>query len=311
MDKVFGSGYLVAEVTKMHGGAQKVVYKIDCKNGFTCVLYVWDSSMNYFQQEIETQNMNERSYGADLFEMNNNFLTRQGIPTPALYALNKEKRLCPFDFALVEYVHGRKAEDYFQSDSATQDKVFHRLGDMVERMHAIERQAYGKLNHMGGGAEQCHLFKMENAKNQLAYASRYIDEISINRVKILDLLQLLESRINPRNRYGFIHGELGPDHVLINENFEPYLIDIEGAMFFDIEHEHSFLQLRFQETYRYLNNDSLDHDRMLFYKLHHHISITSGGLKLLHRGFPDKHFAKGIVDHNYRSVLRMIEGNSY
>jgi hypothetical protein len=44
---------------------------------------------------------------------------------------------------------------------------------------------------------------------------------------------------------GFIHGELGPDHILVNESLTPFLIDIEWAMFFDIEHEHSFLELRF------------------------------------------------------------------
>ena len=56
------------------------------------------------------------------------------------------------------------------------------------------------------------------------------------------MLHELESRIDSRKRYGFIHGELGPDHVLVTDRLEPYLIDIEGAQFFDIEHEHTFLE---------------------------------------------------------------------
>lgn len=309
MGKVFGAGYLVAGIAKMHGGAQKVVYKIDCSNGFSCVLYVWDLAMNYFQEEKANEDINEQSYGGDLFELNNKYLTQQGILTPALYDLNKERSRYPFDYALVEYVDGQKSEAYFHhSDSRVQDEVFQRISDMLGGMHANERNNYGKLNNSGINTGSCQLLKMKNAEVQLSYASQHIDGIRVNQSKLLDVLYELESRIEPRSRYGFIHGELGPDHVLVNENLEPYLIDIEGASFFDIEHEHSFLEFRFGDYYRYLKNDTLDPDRMLFYRFHHHISLTSGGLKLLHRGFPDQQFAKDLADHHSRCALRFIDG---
>jgi hypothetical protein len=149
---------------------------------------------------------------------------------------------------------------------------------------------------------------MKNAKRELAYASQHIGSIGANQSKLLDIMYELESRIEPRSRYGFIHGELGPDHVLINANLEPYLIDIEGAGFFDIEHEHSFLEFRFGDFYRYLMKDTLDPHRMLFYRFHHHIGLTAGGLQLIHRGYPDQQFAKGIADHHSRCALRFIEG---
>ncbi|WP_307606950.1 phosphotransferase [Paenibacillus sp. V4I9] len=309
MGKVFGTGYLVASVSKMHGGAQKVVYKIDCSNGFSCVLYVWDLTMNYFQEEIANKDINEQSYGSDLFELNNKYLTHHGIQTPFLYDLNKERNRYPFDYALVEYLDGHKAEVYFNhSDSRVQDKVFQRLGDMLTGMHTNKRHTYGKPNHSGINTENCHHLQMENAKVQLSYASQHIESIRSNQSKLLDTLYQLESRIKPRTQYGFIHGELGPDHVLVNDKLEPFLIDIEGAMFFDIEHEHSFLELRFGDFYRYLKNDTLDPNRMLFYRFHHHLSLTSGGLKLLHRGFPDQQFAKGLADHHSQCALRFIEG---
>lgn len=135
-----------------------------------------------------------------------------------------------------------------------------------------------------------------------------IDSIRASHSNLLDTLYELESKIEPRSRYGFIHGELGPDHVLINDKLEPYLIDIEGTEFFDIEHEHSFLQFRFGDYYRYLKNDTLDPNRMLFYRFHHHISLTSGGLRLLHRGFPNQQFAKDLTNHHSRCALRFIEG---
>jgi hypothetical protein len=138
--KVFGTGYLVSNVSNMHGGAQKVVYKIKCSNGFSCVLYVWDLAMNYFQEEIESEGVNQQSYGGDLFALNNKYLTQLGIQTPALYDLNKSRNRYPFDYALVEYVDGPKAEVYFHhSDPRVQDKVFQRVGDMLSSMHSNER----------------------------------------------------------------------------------------------------------------------------------------------------------------------------
>ncbi|WP_340004753.1 hypothetical protein MHH52_23755 [Paenibacillus sp. FSL K6-0276] len=171
-------------------------------------------------------------------------------------------------------------------------------------MHTNERHIFGKANNNEIRTEQCHLLHMEN---ELAYASQHMEKIGSNQSKLLDKLYELESRIQPRKQYGFIHGEMGPDHVLVNDKLEPFLIDIEGAMFFDIEHEHIFLEMRFGDFYRYLKNDTLDSDRLLFYQFHHHISLTSAGLKLMHRGFPDQQFAKGLADYQSERALRFIE----
>lgn len=150
--------------------------------------------------------------------------------------------------------------------------------------------------------------QLDNAQKQLRYASRHVEIIRNHYDKLLDTLHEFESQIQPRQKYGFIHGELGPDHVLVNDRLEPYIIDIEGAMFFDIEHEHSFLEFRFGDFYRYVKKDSLEPQRMLFYRFHHHISLISGGLKLLHRGFPDERFAKELTKHHTECALRFIDG---
>lgn len=148
---------------------------------------------------------------------------------------------------------------------------------------------------------------MQNAIIQLSYASEYIDVIRRNQGKLLDMLYNLESKIEPRSRYGYIHGELGPNHVLVTDQLEPCLIDIEGAGFYDIEHEHSFMEFRFGDFYRYLKNDNLDVNRKLFYQYHHHLSLISAGLKLVHRGYPDQQTAKGITDYHTRRALQFIE----
>lgn len=196
VEKVFGTGYSVAMVTKMHGGAQKVVYKIDCTNGFTCVLYVWDITMNYFQEEIADQNTNAQSYGSEQFEINNRYLLEHSIRTPALYDMNKDRNPYDFDYALVEYVAGQAAEAYFNhSDSRVKETIFQRLGDMITGMHAGESVIYGKPDQTEANAGQCHLLQLDNAIIQLAYASEYIDVIHKNQGKLLDMLYNLESKI--------------------------------------------------------------------------------------------------------------------
>jgi hypothetical protein len=310
MGKIFGTSNLVENVTRMHGGAQKVVYKIDCSNGFSCVLYVWDLTMNYFQEEIIKEEIHAQSYGGDLFELNNKYLTERGIRTPILYNLNKERNKYPYDYALVEYVAGQKSEVFFDHfDLNVKDKVFERIGDILTSMHAIERSTYGKLDQSGFNMDKCHRLQMKNAEADLVYTSKHIKTIQVSHNELLDKMYELESMIEPRSRYSFIHGELGPDHILVNDKLEPYLIDIEGAEFFDIEHEHSFLKFRFGEYYRYLKNDHLDMNRMNFYKFHHHISLTDGFLKLLHRGFPNQQFAKDLVEHHSQCALNFIIGS--
>lgn len=87
---------------------------------------------------------------------------------------------------------------------------------------------------------------------------------------------------------------------------QPCLIDIDGAGFFDLEHEHSFLEFRFGDFYHYLKNNDLDPERMTFYRFCHHLSLISGGLKLLHRQFPDQQFARGLAEYHARCAVQML-----
>ncbi len=306
---VLGSGYEVKRVSRLHGGAQKVVYKINCTNGFTCMLYVWDLSQNYFEADIlhEHEGLHAQLYGSEPFKRSYEEMRRLGIRTPILYGLNQERTKYSYDYALVEYVDGYPTEAYMKHpDTRVQDKVFQRLGEVLYRMHGQDRKAFGLPGIDGESENECHLLLVDNAKVQLSYVIEHHEMIRKVHNKLLELLMEMAANIQLRRRYGWIHGELGPDHVLVNKALEPILIDIEGAQYFDIEHEHSFLQLRFGEHYRYLTTDRLDPVRMQFYWFHHHISLTSGGLKLLHRGFPDRSFAQQLTAYHANRLLQFV-----
>ncbi|WP_297423863.1 hypothetical protein [Clostridium sp.] len=123
---------------------------------------------------------------------------------------------------------------------------------------------------------------------------------------LINKIRELYDNVKPRNDYTFIHGELGPNHVFVDENLHTYLIDIESAMFFDAEYEHSFLQFRFGECYKYFNEDNLDLDRLKFYKMHLHISCLSGALELKEKSYPDMNDVNDMIKYNSKQVLNFI-----
>ena len=111
--------------------------------------------------------------------------------------------------------------------------------------------------------------------------------------------------MRPRSEYGLIHGELGPDHVLVDGLGQPVLIDIEGLMFFDAEWEHAFLRIRFGEHYQWLDAGNLDEQRMAFYTLAMRLSLVAGPLRLLDGDFPDRPAMMRIAEHNLQQVLAL------
>ncbi|BBH24808.1 aminoglycoside phosphotransferase [Paenibacillus baekrokdamisoli] len=303
--EVLGITSKITNLTNFHGGAQKTVFKVQFEDGLQLVLYIWDLTSNYFEEEINTSTDEHESFGAELFENNNRFLIHQGIKTPALYYMNKERTQYPFDFAIVEYVSGDNLSEFINSESGVEAIVFDRFAQLLERMHSIRSMGWGQVGKVKH-TEPCHRMVYDNTLEAIRYTCGYVEVFAMNESRLVEMLQRLNAAIRPRQDYGFIHDELGPDHVLVNDKLEPYLIDIEGARWFDIEHEHSFLQFRFENYNRYLSRTDLDEDRMRFYKLCHHLSCASGGLKLMQRGFPNQKLAKEIFESNVQSSLNFL-----
>jgi hypothetical protein len=123
--------------------------------------------------------------------------------------------------------------------------------------------------------------------------------------RLTDRLHTHAGRIGPRPSFSLIHGELGPDHVRIDGNGRPALIDIEGLMYFDAEWEHVFLRLRFGADYRFLREPGLDPHRLDLYRLALHLSLVAGPLRLLDGDFPDREPMLAIAEYNTRQVLSL------
>ncbi|OXM60840.1 phosphotransferase, partial [Amycolatopsis vastitatis] len=194
-----------------------------------------------------------------------------------------------------------------ERDPRRAGRVSARLGDVVRAMHGSRRDRYGRPGtDRTGGTDPVEQIVLRRALGHLAEAAARVDRIAAAGHRLLDLLHERHAAVLPRTEYGFIHGELGPDHVLVDDRDEPVLIDIEGAMFFDVEWEHAFLELRFGTGYSCFRRDDLDSDRLRFYRLAMHLSLVAGPLRLLDGDFPDRPAMLEIVEHNVGRTLAQL-----
>jgi hypothetical protein len=77
-------------------------------------------------------------------------------------------------------------------------------------------------------------------------------------------------------------------------------------MFFDVEWEHAFLELRFGEHYRWLRASDLDDRRLRFYRLALCLSLIAGPLRLLDGDYPDREPMLEIAEYNIARALALL-----
>ena len=176
-----------------------------------------------------------------------------------------------------------------------------RLGGMLASMwrkRAERRQVGGRPARPGApNAGRCEQIVLDRALRHLDRAAERVPAIADARSRLAQTLRALAAAVEPRAEYTLIHGELGPDHVLVTGRREPVVIDIEGTMYFDAEWEHVFLRLRFGRAYRWLRVDGLDERRLRLYSLALDLSLIEGPLRLLDGGFPDRDAMLAIAGH--------------
>ncbi|GAA5036021.1 hypothetical protein GCM10023317_89810 [Actinopolymorpha pittospori] len=81
---------------------------------------------------------------------------------------------------------------------------------------------------------------------------------------------------------------------------------MQRLMYFDVEWEHVFLRLRFDEHYDVLRRRELDEHRLRFYRLAMHISLVAKPLVILDGDFPDRQGMLDIAEHNLGQALTFL-----
>ncbi|MEU0781241.1 phosphotransferase [Streptomyces sp. NPDC006173] len=310
----FGNGRRLTGVSRLRGGSKKGVYRLVLDDDSTAVAYIWDESENYW---LTTETDTDRhadpfspASGLDLFEAAHRRLRQLDIRTPQLLLADRSGSRYPADVAVVEDVPGDNLESLLLQDPSRAAPAMARLAEALSAMRQHLAPRFGKVALIDGGGSSegasCEQVVLDRALDDLTVAAARDPRLSASHDRLRSVVGELTARVRTRSRYGLVHGELGPDHVLVDRNGQPVLIDIEGLMFFDVEWEHAFLRLRFGEHYVGLSSGDLDKHRMTFYTLAMHLSLVAGPLRLLDGDFPDRDFMRGIAEHNLREALTFL-----
>jgi hypothetical protein len=320
-----GSRCPVASVTRLAGGSKKGVYRLGCSGGFSAVLYVWSAAEDFWPADASGEG--DAGAGADvfghasglgLFSAASRRLTEAGVRVPVVYLADASQALYPADIALVEDVRGGTLEELLAADPSAAAPVMERLGEMLRSMWGRRAARVGRVadvpefgdevtgvtgapGALGASSERIVL---ERALRQLAGAADRVPSVASVRPRLDETLRALAASVRPRASYGLIHGELGPDHVSIDDRGQPVVVDIEGAMYFDVEWEHAFLRLRFGRDYEWLRVSGLDERRMSLYALALDLSLIEGPLRLLDGDYPDREEMLAIAGWAVDRVLR-------
>jgi len=291
----------VTRVTRLAGGSKKGVYRLECDDGFSAVLYVWSAAEDYWPAEPDrdADGVFGHASGIGLFEASASRLAAGGVRVPEVYLLDRSRAVYPADLAVVQDVRGGTLESLLEADPQSAVPALERLGAMLASMSEQRAARVGKVADVAapGACAQAQpappgddgaSIVLVRALRHLARAADRVPSIAAARPRLEDRLRALAAGLAPRAEYALIHGELGPDHVLLDDRGMPVVVDIEGAMYFDAEWEHAFLRLRFGRHYRPLALKDLDQQRMRLYALAQDLSLIEGPLRLLDGDYPDR-----------------------
>jgi len=316
----YGPGRRLAGVERLRGGSKKGTYRLRFADGGTAILHLWSAAENYWPgQDPDAGTVFADASGCGLFLANQRALESAGIPVPRVEFADRSLAPYPAEFALVEDVSGGKLEDLLRRDPAAARGSLVQLAGVLATMHAVRGNQIGKIGTGEGapwpaegvaaeraGEGVAERIVLERAVRDLGLAAARVRRVAAERERLEEATRELAARVRPRAEHRLIHGELGPDHVLLRADGAPVLIDIEGAMFFDVEWEHAFLAIRFGEDYRWLAAGDLDEHRLRFYTLALSLSLIAGPLRLLEGDYPDRSPFLDIIEANTARALTFL-----
>ncbi|MFD4539984.1 phosphotransferase [Streptomyces bauhiniae] len=284
-----GPGCRVTAAERLRGGSKKGVYRLALTGAGappTVIAYSWAPQENYWPG-VPTPHAS----GLAPFLSAHHTLQAAGVRTPhVLYAS------APDDLALVEDIPGDTLETAFTSDPVGAAKALTGLSVTLDHMAA----------HTSPADRTSGDVTLTRALDDLTEAAARDPRINAAATALTDRLHELHAALTPRATHSLVHGELGPDHVLLTPDAHPVLIDIESLTHSDPEQEHAYLRLRFGPHYAPLSRPALDPTRLSLHTLALRLSLVAGPLRLLDGDFPHRDAMRGIAEHNTREALRLV-----
>jgi hypothetical protein len=309
-----GTGRRIKEVTRLAGGTTKGVYRLAVDDGTTVIAYLWEDSENYWPQapnEDDVADPFSSGNSIGLFATAHSLLASLGLRVPQIYLLDRSRACYPADVAILEDFPGEDLLALRERDPVAAEPVLSRLREGLAAMRGYRGRAPGKVSFVDAGGTPRWPTSEEAV---LALGLRCVAEaterdrrIADNSERLKDRLGELAAEVRPRAEYSVVHGELGLDHVLVDADGSPVLIDIEDLMYFDVEWEHAHMQVRLGRDWAStVGAGDLDEDRLALYMLAQRLFLVAGPMRLLDGDFPDRAFVRSIIEHNLSEALALL-----
>lgn len=312
--EVFGTDRSIVTATRLPNGSKKGVYRLVLDDAATAIVYIWDPAEDYWHdvqgaEHADPADTFSHASGLDLFEAAVQRLDSLDVRCPRLLFADRGRGLYPADIAVVEDIRGGTLEALLERDPDAAREPLAALAQALRRMHDHPAPRFGKVAVVEqglpvNGESGAHVI-LDRALADVEEAAGRDDRVRAGRSALIDRLHDLASRVTAPPRVGLIHGELGPDHVLVAADGAPVLIDIEGVAYFDIEWEHVFVRMRFERHYAPLSRDGLDPDRMRLFQLAMHVSLVAGPLRIATGDHPRAAWFRGLAAHHAGLALAM------
>ena len=309
-----GSDRKIKEVMRLAGGTTKGVYRLTMDDGATVIAYLWEDSENYWPRAPNNNDVADpfsSGNSIDLFATAHSRLASLGLRVPEIYLLDRDRAYYPADIAIMEDFPGEDLLALRKRDPAAAEPTLARLRAGLAAMRHYRGRAPGKVSFIDAGGTP-HWPTSEDAVLALglrcvAEATERDRRIADNRERLTDRLRELAATVRPRAEYSVVHGELGLDHVLVDADGSPVIIDIEDLMYFDVEWEHVHMQVRLGRDWAStVGVDDLDEDRLALYMLAQRLFLVAGPMRLLDGDFPHRAFMRSIIEHNLNEALALL-----
>ncbi len=287
----------VTAAERLRGGTKKGVYRLPGGR----IAYVWSAAEDYWPS-TDDDPLFGHATGLGLFLDAHRALTAAGVPVPAVHEVHPGTPLG--DVAVVTDASGGTLEALIDRNPAAAAPALERLAGALRALRADRRDRPGRPGAPVTVDVPRHI--AARARGHLAEAARRVVRIAAVAPRLADELTARLAEVRPRDGYSLVHGELGPDHVMLGADGEPLLIDIENTMYLDAEWEHAFAELRFGPAYGVLAPADLDPARLRLYRLAMYLSLVEGPLRLLDGDFPHRSGMLAIAADNVERTLREI-----
>ena len=309
----FGRTRTLLRVERLAGGSKKGAYRLTMDDGGTALVYAWDDSEDYWQGVLaegagDPADPFSHASGLALFEAAARRLASAGVRCPELLLADRSRSAYPADIAVVEDVPGGSLEALLEKDPVAAERPLSVLAGWLAAMAAVRSPSPGKVAFIDAGGRSpvtsCETIMLDRALAQLSEVAGRDRRAADAQRRLAETLHSLAEPIAARATAALVHGELGPDHVLLDRHGEPVLIDIEGAMYFDVEAEHVWMRMRFGGHYPKLSQGGLDEDRLRFYQLCMHLDLVAGPLRIAGTGHPEREWFRSLAEHHLQRALQ-------